>query len=230
MKAAAIDLDGTLADTMGEISAALQDLSQDLGLPAWDKSQVLAHTGRGTEHLIRQWLVSVNHSTDDMASLVQRFQEHYQHHLPRSRLYPDVLEGLQRLAAADIPMVCTTNKPHAQAVSLLQTLGIAGFFLDVIGPDSVGARKPDPAMLQKAGEVLGKSPQEIIVIGDTDNDVRAASNFGCPVICLTTGYGSCEDLLTLSMQHPSLQLSMVESFSAAVDCLLMQADMHTSSY
>ncbi|QPF76069.1 HAD-IIIA family hydrolase [Roseateles sp. DAIF2] len=225
IQAAALDLDGTLADTMGEISAALADLAQDLALPAWERDRVQAHTGQGSAHLIAQWLAAAGRPAAEAPALVARFQLHYRQRAAGSALYPEVRAGLARLAAAGLPLVCTTNKLQAQAEALLRAQGIAERFVAVIGADTAGARKPDPAMLRQAAARLGLAPQDLTLVGDSGNDVRAARAAGCPVICLTRGYGRREELLALQAEPAPPRLHLVADFAAAVDLLLAPAPL-----
>jgi phosphoglycolate phosphatase len=123
------------------------------------------------------------------ALALERYQHHYlfingQH----SDVYPGVVEGLQRLQAAGLPMACLTNKPLAFAQALLEIKGLDGFFSQVFGGDSFERKKPDPLPLLKTCEALGTLPAHTLMVGDSENDAHAARAAGCPVVLVTYGY------------------------------------------
>lgn len=193
LRAAIVDLDGTMVDTLGDFDAALNQTLKDLGRPAVTRADIERMVGKGSAHLIRSALL---HGGLDAqaAERVQpeawtRYQANYlaingQH----SAVYPGVVEGLTALRARGLPLACLTNKPLGFARPLLQAKGLAGFFAHVFGGDSFERSKPDPLPLLKTCEVLGTLPAQTLMVGDSQNDGIAARAAGCPVVLVTYGY------------------------------------------
>jgi phosphoglycolate phosphatase len=76
---------------------------------------------------------------------------------------------------------------------LLTALGIEGEFDAVIGGDTMPVRKPDPAPFRRILERFNVAPHQALVIGDSDNDWRAARALGIPMCLVAYGYGQPED-------------------------------------
>jgi phosphoglycolate phosphatase len=189
LRAAIVDLDGTMVDTLGDFEAALNAMLADLSLPPVDRRFIGQTVGKGSEHLIRRTLQQVGGD----AALYDRAWARYQHHYlavngAHSQVYPGVVEGLQRLRAAGLALACLTNKPTAFARPLLQRKGLDGFFAVVFGGDAFERKKPDPLPLLKTCEALGTPPARTLMVGDSSNDAAAARAAGCPVVLVTYGY------------------------------------------
>ena len=189
LKAAIIDLDGTLVDTVGDFDAALNLTLADLRLPGVDRAFIERTVGKGSEHLIRSTLAQVQADPARLDEAWQRYQHHYlaingQH----AAVYPGVLDGLQQMAAAGLKLACLTNKPGAFARPLLVAKGLDGFFSVVFGGDAFARRKPDPLPLLETCRALEVAPAQTLMVGDSSNDAQAARGAGCPVVLVGYGY------------------------------------------
>ncbi len=194
-----VDLDGTMVDTMGDFSAALGRMLDELGLPGIGAAAIERMVGKGSEHLLRSVLSHVlgHHMAGDIEGQTQAlfpkawssYQRHYQDiNGSCSAVYAGVVEGLNALRAAGLPLACLTNKPLAFALPLLQAKGLHGYFSRVFGGDSFARKKPDPLPLIGTCEALGTHPARTLMIGDSTNDAQAARAAGCPVVLVTYGY------------------------------------------
>lgn len=194
-----VDLDGTMVDTMGDFSAALNRMLGELALPGIAAAEVERMVGKGSEHLIRSVLnhVLVHESIADIAiktgALFPAAWASYQRHYLEingscSAVYPGVVQGLDALRGAGLPLACLTNKPVAFALPLLQAKGLDGYFSQVFGGDSFERKKPDPLPLVRTCEALGTARARTLMLGDSSNDAQAARAAGCPVVLVTYGY------------------------------------------
>jgi phosphoglycolate phosphatase len=192
IRAAIIDLDGTMLDTAPDFQIAVNNVRAELGLAALDIETIKNFVGKGTENLIRR-VLAVDY---DAAAVEQHFAgalaSYHRHYLAingdHSTLYPQVREGLDALRANGIRLACVTNKPIAFAVPLLQKKDLHDYFEVIYGGDSLPKKKPDPYPLLKVCEDFALAPHQVVAIGDSSNDALAARAAGCRVLTVPYGY------------------------------------------
>ena len=192
------DLDGTLVDSVPDLAVAVDTMMAKLDLPTRGEHKVRQWVGNGAEMLIRRALA------DDIRGnapqgLVERarplFKAAYLDHIcVRSRLYPGVWEGLGRLHQAGFRLACVTNKPAHFAHPLLERIGLMELFDTVVGGECTPNKKPAPDALLLCAERLGLPIARGLMVGDSVNDVGAARNAGCPVVCVPYGYNHGRDI------------------------------------
>jgi phosphoglycolate phosphatase len=193
IRAAIVDLDGTLIDTLGDFHVALNAAWADLGLPPIPAAAIAGLVGKGSEHLIRAALAQSGAAPSLYEPAWDSYQRHYLAINGRhADLYPGALQGLQALKAQGLKLACLTNKPTAFALPLLQAKGVFGYFDHVFGGDAFERKKPDPLPMLRTCEALGTPPRATLVIGDSSNDAAAARAAGCPVLLVTYGYNHGE--------------------------------------
>ena len=193
LHAAIIDLDGTLVDTLGDFSAALNQMLRALDLPSVETPVVAGFIGKGSEHLIQATLAHVGASPDLYRRAWDSYQDAYRGLNGRwARVYPGVVKGVAALRAAGLRLACLTNKPGEFARDLLAAKGLAPHFELVFGGDAFERKKPDPLPLRKTCEALGIPPARTLMVGDSRNDAAAARAAGCPVVLVTYGYNHGE--------------------------------------
>ena len=204
IRAALIDLDGTLLDTLGDFTVSLNAMLADLRLPALSETQVESLIGRGSEHLIRGALTlqAPGISPADVERWYPQAWARYQHHYRahnglHARIYPGVSEGLQWMQGQGWALACVTNKPAEFARELLQRKGLLGFFKQVTGGDSHPRKKPDPMPLLETCARLQTLPAQSMMIGDSIHDAHAARAAACPLVLVTYGYHHGADLSAL---------------------------------
>jgi phosphoglycolate phosphatase len=196
IRAAMLDLDGTLVDTLGDFVAAVNAMLDDAGLPHVLAPQVAALVGKGGEFLVRSVLAQVmrtDPTTSEVALALTRFRTRYDAvNRKHARVYAGVVEGLQNLRGQGLRLACVTNKPTAASHDLLRQCGLGGFFDVVCGGDRYDRLKPDPLPLVMTCKELQSAPAQTLMIGDSVNDARAARAAGCPVVLVTYGYNHGE--------------------------------------
>ena len=193
LRAAIIDLDGTMLDTIGDFAVALNRALADLKQPPIARAFIERTVGKGSEHLIRQTLAEVGAAPMLYAPAWMLFQQYYGAvNGDHATVYPGVLEGLQWFSARGWKLACLTNKPTEFALPLLRKKGLDGFFSNVFGGDAFESQKPDPLPLLRTCEALGSAPADTLMVGDSSNDARAARAAGCPVVLVSYGYNHGE--------------------------------------
>ena len=195
LRAAIVDLDGTMIDTVGDFEVALNAMLVDLGRSGVTRAFIERTVGKGSEHLIRCTLAQVGAAPSTYDAAWRRYQHHYaaingQH----SAVYAGVQAGLRALSAAGLKLACLTNKPTAFAKPLLAAKGLATHFQAVFGGDAFERKKPDPLPLLRTCAALGSLPGQTLMIGDSANDAQAARAAGCPVVLVTYGYNHGEPI------------------------------------
>ena len=192
-KAAIVDLDGTMIDTLGDFDVALNAMLDDLSLSRVDRAFIEHTVGKGSEHLIRSTLAHVGSEASAFGAAWARYQHHYLRiNGEHAAVYPGVREGLQAMRSRGLVLACLTNKPTAFARPLLEKKGLDGYFAQVFGGDAFERKKPDPLPLLKTCEALGVPPSRTLMVGDSSNDARAARAAGCPVVLVSYGYNHGE--------------------------------------
>lgn len=201
VKAAAIDLDGTLLDTLPDIAEAADRMLRELGRPAAGQAVVRDYIGNGIPRLVKRLLTGTLEGEPDAADFERghrAFEKHYRDtFLIESRPYPGVVDGLQRMRAQGLQLACVTNKAEAFTVPLLEHCGLMSFFGVVVGGDTLPEKKPHPLPLRHVAERFGVAVEQVLVIGDSHNDAEAARAAGCPVVCVPYGYRGGRDVREL---------------------------------
>jgi phosphoglycolate phosphatase len=195
LRAAIIDLDGTMVDTLGDFEVALNRTLQELSLPSISRPVIEGLVGKGSEHLIRSVLTHVGGESSLYGRAWQSYQAHYLAiNGQYACVFPGVVDGLRALAHHGLRLACLTNKPTRFARALMETKDLGGFFEFVSGGDLFERLKPDPLPLLRTCEALGTAPSQALMVGDSSNDARAARAAGCPVVLVTYGYNHGEPI------------------------------------
>ncbi|HWJ96490.1 MAG TPA: phosphoglycolate phosphatase [Telluria sp.] len=192
IRAAIIDLDGTMLDTVPDFELALNGMRAELGLSPITQDQIKDMVGKGSEKLIRD-VLALDFDAARVEQLFDGAMASYQRHYlaingERSTLYPQVIEGLNALRALGLRIACVTNKPIAFTTPLLARKGLAPYFELVYGGDSLPKKKPDPLPLLQVCRDFGLAPEQVVAIGDSSNDAEAARAAGCFVLTVPYGY------------------------------------------
>jgi len=186
------DLDGTLADTLVDLAAALNRTLGELDLPPHPPDTVRTMLGGGLGKLLDRGLAAHGTTLEAAAqdaALLRLLELYAANPAEQSRLYPGAAKALDALDAAGIAGGLCTNKPEAIARDLLRALGIADAFGAIVGGDTGFAKKPDPAGLEHVVASLGAEPSATIMVGDSVTDVNTARAAGLAgVVVVSYGY------------------------------------------
>jgi phosphoglycolate phosphatase len=163
-----------------------------VGLRRPSLAEAVPWIGDGVEALIRRGLeAGLGHEPDAdlLGRTLDAFDACYRVNLYRSsRLFPGVAETLKELRDAGLILGCITNKREAYARALIDRAGIAELLSFVCGGDTFPTRKPDPAPLLAMARRCGCEPNEAVMVGDSDNDAKAASRAGFGFVFAAYGY------------------------------------------
>jgi len=192
------DLDGTLVDSVPDLTFAIDAMLSDLGRPAAGLDRVSNWVGNGAAMLVKRALSQQMTPRDIDEQLYQEayalFLAHYQQVNGRkSVLYPKVTETLTQIRKAFPYVALITNKPEQFTQPLLDYHRLPEFDLIVCG-DTLAKRKPHPEPVLHCLNTFGCTAEESVMVGDSVSDIKAAQAANVPVICVNYGYNQGEDL------------------------------------
>ncbi|MFN3399620.1 MAG: phosphoglycolate phosphatase [Ferrovibrio sp.] len=190
-KAILFDLDGTLVDTAPDLAAATDHALVQAGRPAIGLESVRSMVGDGARALIEKGFRASGGmpEPDVFEAAFNDFMVYYGRHIAAtSRPFPGVATCLAALAEQGYALAVCTNKPESLSRSLLDQLGLSGFFGAVVGGDSLLVRKPDPGHIRGTLDKLGTAFSWAAMVGDSANDVNAARAAGLPCVVVSFGY------------------------------------------
>ncbi len=202
------DLDGTLLDTMADLTDAVNYALHVHGYPSRSMDEVRSFVGNGAARLLA---LSVPEG-EDYVPVLATYQEYYRSHCQiKTCPYPGVLEALEQLQAK-YPVAIVSNKPDAATKKLC-----ADYFGDVFarGEAADCPRKPAPDMLFQAMQVLGVD--KAIYVGDSEVDVITAKNAGMPCISVTWGFRNKEELKEAGSRYLCDYAALLPELAAKIE-------------
>lgn len=191
------DLDGTLIDSGQDIALSANFTRGHFQLSELPVETTLGYVGDGVVKLLERVLGHNEYTgatgdagypvaEDRLAEGLEVFRDHYQRHLlDNTTLYPGVLDLLARYRR--FPLHVATNKPQVFTEQILAGLHLDGAFRRVVGGDQTSARKPDPAHLKACLDGLDVDARDVVVVGDSPNDIQAARSLGAISVGCTFG-------------------------------------------
>lgn len=212
IKAVLFDLDGTLANTLGDIADSLNLAFADYGLPRRPESDFKRYTGSGTKVMVERALGGITPPCP-LEELIARYRGYYsQSLLNRTKPYPGMPETVTELRNRGVKLGVVTNKSQDYSLTIVNAL-YPGCFDTVQGnrDQNSGGKgkypeKPNPALPAMAAADLGALPGECLFAGDSDIDIYTAKNFGCRGVGVLWGFRPAEELRNagadLLVSHP----------------------------
>ncbi len=179
------DLDGTLVDSLRDITDAINHAIAPLGYEPLRPEDARRFVGRGVTKLIEQVLTQEHRGRAQ--EVLDRFLGYYSENLLRhTRAYPGVRETLEALGRYKKAVL--SNKRQALSERILEGLGLRGYFQYVIGSDTLKEKKPSPAGILYLLEKEALRPEEAMIIGDSELDIQAGRAAGVVTAAVTYGY------------------------------------------
>lgn len=194
------DLDGTLLDTLDDLTDSVNYALDKNGFPLRTKDEIRRFVGNGVRVLIKR---AVPKNTDDVLYEIcfSDFREYYVAHMEdKTAPYPGVCELLRDLKNEGFKTAIVTNKADFAAQDLCRRM--FGENIDVI-VGSVDGRpnKPAPDGVFEALRLLGESVESSVFVGDSDVDIQTAQNAGIVSIGVLWGFRDKEVIVKAGAKH-----------------------------
>ncbi len=185
--AVVFDLDGTLIDSAPDLHAACSKMLMHEGAPAPSLEKVVSYIGNGVPKLVERAMRDNGIAADQHARLVKSYMAYYDADpATLTTVYPGLVPLLEKLRKKEYRLAICTNKPEAPAREILRLLKLEHFFDVVVGGDTLPRKKPDPAPLRHALELLGV--ESCLYVGDSEVDAETARRANLPMALFTKGY------------------------------------------
>jgi phosphoglycolate phosphatase len=190
------DLDGTLAETAGDLVATLNVILSREGLPPVALEDARKMVGAGARALVQRGFHAAGKTIEGprLDKLFEEFLVYYEEHIAdESHLFDGVVQALDRFEEAGWNFAVCTNKVEHPSIKLLDALGVSRRFKVICGQDTFKAdgkpiAKPDPRILLMTIERAGGRPADTIMVGDSRTDIDTAKAAGIPVVAVDFGY------------------------------------------
>ncbi|MCX6995567.1 MAG: HAD-IIIA family hydrolase [Kiritimatiellaeota bacterium] len=181
------DLDGTLIDSVGDLTTAINRLRSDYRLAPLPADTVRRHVGDGVRKLVERSLAEAPFRLDEAVRIFRGYYERHMH--DTTTLYPGVAAGLRRLHAAGYRLAVISNKAGPFCRALLDRLGVGDLFGCTLGDGDTARLKPDSEPLRAVMQRLHAAPADTWMIGDHHTDLEMARRAGVRSVFVTYGLG-----------------------------------------
>jgi phosphoglycolate phosphatase len=191
-RAILFDLDGTLIDSLPDITTSVAELFALEGLSPLTSDEVRPMIGHGLKMLVQRAYAArgISLAGPPLDDKTAKMAGIYARHLTElTTILPGVRDALAHYANAGIKLAVVTNKTDSAARTVLSHFGVFGLFAVVIGDIGL-PRKPEPDMLLRALSQLGEAVTDAVMVGDSDADAQAARAAGMPSILVRGGYST----------------------------------------
>ncbi|MBN2617218.1 MAG: phosphoglycolate phosphatase [Spirochaetales bacterium] len=212
------DLDGTLIDSIPDLTLSLNNMLAHYKLSPLTIEQVIPFIGNGAKLLVERGIeFSTKNKITPKIDFEEAFKLYYESYRENTCIktyaYPGVVETLRYLKQRGYKLAICTNKPLAFIEPILLKLNIKQYFNHWIGEDSLSEKKPSATPLLYLSEKENVTIDECLMVGDSKNDIYAAHNANMECVAVSYGYNNNEDI---SVYNPTLR---IDEFSVLQDIL-----------
>ncbi len=187
------DMDGTILDSIELIVESAVYAFDGRDGPRPTRAEWQALIGTSLDSMLARWA----RDADDAAFLKARYRQfQVEHHDRLVRLYPGVEDVLRELHGRGHPMAIVSSKLDAGIRRSMDFFGLTPLFEAIVGIESTANHKPHPEPVLFALESLGVEPAEALFIGDSPHDAAAAHAAGVPMVAVTWGAYTAEEIAT----------------------------------
>ena len=194
-KGVIFDLDGTLLDTLDDLTDAVNAVMKKYDFPTHDRAAIRSFVGSGLRSLMQRSLPE-NKRTEEVIN--QCFAEmmvvYRQNYKDKTVPYSGISDLLNWMAGKNIPMAVFSNKADELTKGLVEDK-LSNKFAEVRGMTTEELKKPNPEVALEIAETMGLKPEECLYVGDSDTDMKTANNAGMYALGVTWGFRDRDDLI-----------------------------------
>lgn len=191
------DLDGTLLDTIEDLTDSMNAALVRMGHPARTIAECKQLVGDGLETFVRRALPAP--AAEDPRERTRlrdlMLTEYGDRSVAKTRPYPGIPDLLDALAARKIPAAVLSNKPHDSTLAVCAHYFSPWSFRAILGARDGAPVKPDPAGALEIARLLGLDPAAIAYVGDTNTDMQTATAAGMYGVGALWGFRTAGELL-----------------------------------
>jgi len=208
IKACIFDLDGTLVDSLKDITTAINHTLEHFNRPLCTREECKYWVGWGMKGFIESILEPHERDRETIAEFVEKYRVYYDDHIiDYAYVYEGMTEVLDILYKQDIKLAIISNKPERFTTRITELLFERDIFTCVYGSNDEMLQKPNAEIGLRVLSELGVSPGEACYIGDSDIDIEFAKNTGMTSIAVSWGFRNRDELLEYNpdymINHPS---------------------------
>ena len=221
-KAVIFDLDGTLVDSLADLSDSVNLMLESYGFPTHEMEQYRYFVGNGSKKLMERTLPRDKAASAEFVeeALVKYKAIYKERLLEKTRPYNGVRELLAELKSRGIPLAVCTNKHNDAALTIVKILFAPGTFEEVLGDRPGFPKKPNPATPLEIASHLGVKPDEVAYLGDTSVDMETAVHAGFLPVGVLWGFRPEKELIEsgakILLKKPSELLEKVDIDACSV--------------
>lgn len=190
-KMVVFDFDGTLADSVSAIANGIMQANKANELPECSFETAKSVIGLGFDDMIR--IIAPSLETSRYEEYKQTYVDYYRQVDPQISLFDGVKPLFQKLRLTPLKLALATGKSRRGLSRITHRLGIDSWFHDSITSDEA-LPKPHPLMLEMLMKRNRLGRNEIVMVGDTEHDIKLARNAGVKVIAVSWGAQKREQL------------------------------------
>ncbi|HEY0704728.1 MAG TPA: HAD-IA family hydrolase [Candidatus Acidoferrales bacterium] len=190
VRALIFDLDGTLIDSKLDLALAVNATLDHMGREQHVHETIFSFVGNGAETLVRKSLGDGATDEEVKRGLAYFLSYYRTHMLDNTVLYPGVVDALAQFKKREkYAMAVYTNKPVNFSRAILDGLNLSKYFVAVYGGNSFERKKPNPMGIEVLLRETQAAPDEAMMVGDSEVDIKTARNSGIFACGVTYGFG-----------------------------------------
>lgn len=216
IKGIIFDLDGTILDTIDDLTDSLNQALGEVNVKGYDAQTVVTFVGNGMFKLVELALRN-RQSVQDVAEIVEKYKKHYAaNYNNKTKAYTDIKEVIEYAKESGFILGVCSNKPNPFVQELIVEHFGKDTFKFILGEVPFIERKPAPDMALEVAANLGLSPNECLFVGDSTVDIKTARAAKMPVCAVTYGFNSEEMLLK---ENPDYTVNDVAGLKQVIHAL-----------
>ena len=191
------DMDGTLLDTAGDLTAAMNYVRGIHGLPLVPEDRVIPELGNGIINLLKK-LLPEDITEEEFKTCIREFSDFYaEHSQKKTYAYDGIRNLLEELKALNYKVAVITNK-NDDVARVLSSSFFPGLVDITLGRTDFLERKPAPAMMRYVLSRLELDPGRVLYVGDSEVDYEFASAAGVPCVLVSWGFRDRNELVKIA--------------------------------